>query len=544
MKTEDNKTPIQLAIENGFDKKFEIFKQLNYVDHIEYGFTQNINSINIIHRLVEKNQTKKLQILLQYLTEHCLIDTVSFSLKNSNGKTPIDLAIDEENSEAIYLLNHFESNANKINKSKYNNDSIDLTNPILNIDNYERLPKVQLSKDRIRNLIFQGGGIKGLAYVGALERLEKEPDLLKFNEIERIGGTSAGAIVAVLLCCGYSLNAIAEIFKSDDSSDDRIDKKLNIKKLLLDSAIFRKEDLESLIQKFKNTFESGTGIEFIRKLNWSLVSNQDLLNNIVKSFEENKGLFSGNKFRDWIDCLIQEKLGVENAKFVDLQAKIEKNEASEYKYLFLTGSNLTTRKCQIFSHLHTPNMIISDAVRISMSIPFIFYPIRHLDSLYVDGGLFQNYPIRLFDTIRVGKNTEINFINNETLGFRLVSNDLKSRYESAFKNLEANSEATDESKMLAIFFMVFNFYNSIEESIHSERVKDQDRTIYINSLDISPIEFDLNEDGKAKLIESGRKGVEDFLESKQNKKGRQIDFFLHLILLIVFYLILSLEVKK
>jgi hypothetical protein len=92
--------------------------------------------------------------------------------------------------------------------------------------------------------------------------------------------------------------------------------------------------------------------------------------------------------------------------------------------------------------------------------------------------------------------------------------------------------------------MVFNFYNSIEESIHSERVKDQDRTIYINSLDISPIEFDLNEDGKAKLIESGRKGVEDFLESKQNKKGRQIDFFLHLILLIVFYLILSLEVKK
>ena len=530
LKTEDNKTPVQLALENGFDKKFEIFKRLNFVDYFEESF---VNS-TAIHKLVEQNQTKKLQIMLQYLSEHCLIDTIGFGIKNKNGKTPLDLAIDEENSEAIYLLNHYELNEKTFNKSKYSNESIDLDDPILNMNNYSVLSKIPISKDHIRNLIFQGGGIKGLAYIGALERLKAENDFFDLNKIERIGGTSAGAITAVLLGCCYSLNAIREIMigeKIVETTEDGIEKKINIKKILLESDVFKKEDLENLIQKFRNTFESGTGIEFIRKLNWSIVSSQELLNDIIKSFEENKGLFSGKAFRDWIDSLIKNKLGIENATFKDLQTKIEQDKTSGFKYIFLTGSNLTTRKCQIFSHLHTPNMVIADAVRISMSIPFIFYPIRHSGSLYVDGCLFHNFPLRIFDTTRVTKNTEISFINSETLGFRLVSNDLKSKYESAFKNLEVNSEA--ESKMLAIFFMVFNFYNSIEESIHSDRVKDHDRTVYIDSLDVSPIEFDLNEEGKSKLIESGRIGVQDFLDLRESKKSNLklfiLDFFLFLI---------------
>jgi NTE family protein len=52
-----------------------------------------------------------------------------------------------------------------------------------------------------RNLVFEGGGVKGVAYVGALKELEKR-DILA--NIERIGGTSAGAINAVLLAAGYT----------------------------------------------------------------------------------------------------------------------------------------------------------------------------------------------------------------------------------------------------------------------------------------------------------------------------------------------------
>ncbi|MBQ0128550.1 MAG: patatin-like phospholipase family protein, partial [bacterium] len=41
-----------------------------------------------------------------------------------------------------------------------------------------------------RNLVFEGGGVRGIAYAGALEVLEEEKILRK---IKRVAGTSAGA---------------------------------------------------------------------------------------------------------------------------------------------------------------------------------------------------------------------------------------------------------------------------------------------------------------------------------------------------------------
>ena len=59
-----------------------------------------------------------------------------------------------------------------------------------------------------RNLVFEGGSVKGIAYVGALEELEKRgimPNIL------RGGGTSAGAINAVLLALNYSADEMRQV---------------------------------------------------------------------------------------------------------------------------------------------------------------------------------------------------------------------------------------------------------------------------------------------------------------------------------------------
>jgi NTE family protein len=52
---------------------------------------------------------------------------------------------------------------------------------------------------QFRNLVFEGGGVKGIAYAGAIEVLEKESIL---SDIKRVAGTSAGAITAALLASG------------------------------------------------------------------------------------------------------------------------------------------------------------------------------------------------------------------------------------------------------------------------------------------------------------------------------------------------------
>ena len=64
------------------------------------------------------------------------------------------------------------------------------------------------SKYHFRNLVFEGGGVKGIAYVGALEVLDKEGIL---RNIERVAGTSAGAMVAVLVGLGYTTKEISDI---------------------------------------------------------------------------------------------------------------------------------------------------------------------------------------------------------------------------------------------------------------------------------------------------------------------------------------------
>lgn len=61
---------------------------------------------------------------------------------------------------------------------------------------------------RYRNLIMEGGGIRGIAYGGALRELEERGVL---RGIERVGGTSAGAIQAALLAVGYSASEVIAV---------------------------------------------------------------------------------------------------------------------------------------------------------------------------------------------------------------------------------------------------------------------------------------------------------------------------------------------
>lgn len=58
--------------------------------------------------------------------------------------------------------------------------------------------------------VFQGGGVKGVAYVGALTRTFEVFDFV------RVAGTSAGAIIASLYAAGYSPEELNEILQSPE----------------------------------------------------------------------------------------------------------------------------------------------------------------------------------------------------------------------------------------------------------------------------------------------------------------------------------------
>lgn len=350
----------------------------------------------------------------------------------------------------------------------------------------------------IRNLVFEGGGIKGLAYVGALEK-SLEANLFSFSNIQNIAGTSVGAITAVLVSLNYSMNDIRTTLESVNFDD------------FLDS------DFKDPILELKSELKENSPTINL------LLTHFFFFKNAWNEFSQSFGLFPGASFRDWIEDKIHAKLGVRDATFRDLDDKILNGSA--FKYIFLTGSNLNTTQSEIFSHVHTPDMVIADAVRISMSLPILFYPhhkyVRNKKNQrvidpnkhqYVDGGLLNNYPIRLFDTKEETDQIEKHHINMETLGFRLVSNELKSNYEDSCKN-EMNSKQS-----VPFIVKLFNIYQRREENLHSERSQDKERTVYIDSLDISALDFDLSREKKEKLILSGRSAVDDYLSKRKKAK--------------------------
>ncbi len=325
-----------------------------------------------------------------------------------------------------------------------------------------------------KNLVFEGGGVKGIAYVGATEIL-KEKGILE--NIERVGGTSAGAINAALLALNFSNKETKKVLSE-----------LNFKKFM-DNSWFIFNDLCRVWHKY----------------GW------------------NKGKF----FRNWIGEKIAEKTGNSETTFAELYKQ------KKFKDLYIIGTNLSTRFSEVFSYEKTPNMPIADAVRISMSIPLFFASKRNeRGDVYVDGGLLSNFPVKLFDRekyVRDHKaepdyykkhNEELGkqgidvskyVYNKETLGFRLDSKEEIGIFRDQKEPMHHKiSSFVGFAK--GLIWTMMNHQLNIH--LHGD---DWQRTIYIDASIASVTEFDLSEDKKSKLIEEGQKGVERYFDWYDNQ---------------------------
>lgn len=331
-----------------------------------------------------------------------------------------------------------------------------------------------------KNLVFEGGGVKGIAYVGALEIL-MEKEILK--DIERIGGTSAGAINAILVGLGFSRKETKEVIWS-----------LDFKKFMDDS--------------------------------WGIIRD-------AKRLIEEYGWYKGDFFRNWIGRQIKKKTGNSESTFADIEALKGKKG---FRSLYFIGTNLSTGFSEVFSAEHTPRMCVADAVRISMSIPLFFAAKRSIrGDIYVDGGLLDNYPIKLFDREKYIKgegglepgyyrkiNKEVKKLkrpvskyvyNKQTLGFRLDT-----REEMALFRDHAEPVTKKIDDFMDYSWALINTVLGAQQNTHLHS-DDWARTVYIDTLGVNTTDFDLEEPKKQELVESGRSGTREYFEWFDNESS-------------------------
>ena len=303
--------------------------------------------------------------------------------------------------------------------------------------------------------------MKGIAYGGAMEVLHA---LNILPGIERIAGTSAGAINATMLALGYTSAEVSKI----------------------------------IAETYFKDFEDG-----------NLFS--ELLG-ITKKY----GWFKGDKFKAWIGKYIEAKTGKADITFKELAAVAK---AKGFRQLYVVSTNLTRQQAMIFSHEpeHFPDTPIRDAVRMSMSIPLYFQSVMKDNEVWVDGGVSLNYPVNLFDNTRyvtnelnaekVTYNTDIGYVfNYETLGFRLDSTKV---IEYNRDNWKSEPVKIDNIKDYAVGLVNFLMEMANKKHLHQN---DWNRTIFIDTLDVKTTDFKLSPAKIQELLASGRTGVNEYFK--------------------------------
>ncbi|MFT9598835.1 patatin-like phospholipase family protein [Mesobacillus sp.] len=197
--------------------------------------------------------------------------------------------------------------------------------------------------------VFSGGGIKGLALVGACAAIEERGFRFK-----RVAGTSAGSLIAGLIAAGYTSTEMANLLDE-----------LDLKKFL-DS---RKTVFPSALTKWLFVY-------------WRL------------------GLYKG----DELECWIAEILAARGLRtFGDLAPDALRIIASD-----LTNGRLLILPDDLPKYGVDPRTFpVARAIRMSCSLPFFFEPVKLRDrvgmNIVVDGGVLSNFPMWLFDKDNIKK---------------------------------------------------------------------------------------------------------------------------------------------
>lgn len=335
-----------------------------------------------------------------------------------------------------------------------------------------------------RNLVFKGGGVRGIAYLGALEYLF-EQDLMR--RVERVAGTSVGAITAAAVALNFDeFSMIKEKVQSLD---------------------YREVPAEG--DELLGEMTAGKDNRFAARLqSLGVMKNLQCTTRLL----QDKGWYSSDYLYNWIQRTIASQFTANKPAYTFRDFKDEKIHLGHRRFLdlYITGTDVTNRRVRIFSFDTTPDMEVALAVRISMSIPLFFetipfrYPGTESDQLYVDGGIMWNYPISIFDSPKYGKKI-LNGINKETLGFFLYSSLSSTGYK-------------DVKSMVDYIGALFESLLLVQENLAFQNESTRSRSVFIDDKGVPQTNFNIvpGDATYKKLYRSGYEGTKAFFSRESN----------------------------
>jgi predicted acylesterase/phospholipase RssA len=185
----------------------------------------------------------------------------------------------------------------------------------------------------IKNLVISGGGPILVQVLGAIQHLEQH-NFINMDNIESIYGTSAGAIVGILICLKYDWETINN---------------------------------------------------YIIKRPWQDVFSIKV-QNILDAYTK-KGIFDNKIIEKCFKPLL-------DAKDISMDITLEELYTFSNIELHLFSFEINEYKVQDISHLTHPKLTLITAIQMTCALPVLVTPVCIDDKCYIDGGMSSNYPLK------------------------------------------------------------------------------------------------------------------------------------------------------
>jgi len=233
------------------------------------------------------------------------------------------------------------------------------------------------------NFVFQGGGVRGLAFLGAVQRLYKDRSDI---ELVGVGGASVGALVGALIAAQYSPEElIAEVQRKPLHT--LIHKDPPMRSIL---AAFPRvaDELLEIAEAFKQKNPVTAYLSNRNKINRILREDLPVMKAVLRDIFQNYGYYNTSEIRKWL----KELLG---RKKVETIGDLKRLPGSRLEHFRVLTTNIDVGE---YTVIEKDDENVIDAIDQSIRIPLFFEPFRvGPDRSYVDGGLLSNFPLWMFD---------------------------------------------------------------------------------------------------------------------------------------------------
>jgi len=310
------------------------------------------------------------------------------------------------------------------------------------------------------DLVCEGGGVKGIGLAGAFAALAEHG-----YKPQNLAGTSAGAITAALIAAGYTADELRDIVFG------------------LDYRQFEDKTWEDRIPLV------GQGVSILVET----------------------GVYQGKAFETWMQNLLEAK----NVRtFADLRTEWP-DPKYQYK-LQVVVSDVSSRQLLVLPRdadvlgIHPDELEVAHAVRMSMSIPIFFEPVRvenketNHEHILVDGGMLSNFPVWIFDC------EDEATPDWPTFGLMLVEPDPEVPVSDRIPPPEHAPRGL--TGLVSLLSGMVHTMMEAHDRLYIEKAQ-YARTIPIPTLGVHTTEFDISPERARALFDSGRTAAEQFLST-------------------------------